>query len=651
MAEQETINEKGDIEPKFRVTHDQSYNVIPNTRRSVNDRVIEEELTPCRYGRAFSRHIHWIAHLRLHFPQEKIFQVKSDYKSAYRRMHNAAHTAVQAAITIGGFLLLALRLTFGGKPNPSRWSDLSEMLCDLGNDILRSPESWDLDTLRSPHLSRLPAQPIPYPVPSTAVHPAAPIAIQLPAHDFQPKVECFIDDKFVAFLEKDMARGRAILPFLLHLIGRPVHDHEPIPRDDLLSLKKFLAEATPAERQIILGWVVDTRRFIIELPQHKVKGWIKELRHLRKTGHASEKELDSLIGRLNHVGYVLPAARHFLGRLRQAKFSASKQKGNRTDLIASVQDDMELWEDFIESAGQGVSINLLTLRDPTKLYRVDASTHGMGGYNLTSGNAWRFEIPTELRHRATLNTLEFMAGYISLAVEHYRGNLLPNDIFLVQGDSTSAAGWMRKSNFDDTSPLQLKVARTIARLLMKTKSALHSLWFAGIENIVADCLSRDHHLTDDQLLTLLYLHVPEQLPPGFHISQLPRALSCQVTSWLVSLPQDTQLLTTPTRSKLATGDGILNTSTPSNLATTPSLNPLTSGPAPASSAALSPPTVSSDSVPLITKIMTSQWREHAAVPLTQWLRPSGLTTSQAPYMMNKDTPFTFYGDNLEVTPT
>jgi hypothetical protein len=40
-------------------------------------------------------------------------------------------------VTIGIFVLIALRLTFGGAPNPSQWSDISEMATDLANDIVR----------------------------------------------------------------------------------------------------------------------------------------------------------------------------------------------------------------------------------------------------------------------------------------------------------------------------------------------------------------------------------------------------------------------------------------------------------------------------------------------------------------------------------
>jgi hypothetical protein len=41
------------------------------------------------------------------------------------------------------------------------------------------------------------------------------------------------------------------------------------------------------------------------------------------------------------------------------------------------------------------------------LYRSDASEFGIGGYNLISGSAWRFELPVNLRLCSSLNSLEF----------------------------------------------------------------------------------------------------------------------------------------------------------------------------------------------------------------------------------------------------
>jgi hypothetical protein len=50
LVEQDSINEFGEIIPKWRLTHDQSFNVVHNTQRSVNDWLQVEELTTCQSG-------------------------------------------------------------------------------------------------------------------------------------------------------------------------------------------------------------------------------------------------------------------------------------------------------------------------------------------------------------------------------------------------------------------------------------------------------------------------------------------------------------------------------------------------------------------------------------------------------------------------
>jgi hypothetical protein len=105
-----TINERGEIVPKWRLIHDQSFNVIKGTHRSINDRLITDDLTPCRYGKALLRHIHVIIGLRQRHPNLQILQSKVDWKPAYRRLHYAANTAIQSIVLIGSFALIALAL-------------------------------------------------------------------------------------------------------------------------------------------------------------------------------------------------------------------------------------------------------------------------------------------------------------------------------------------------------------------------------------------------------------------------------------------------------------------------------------------------------------------------------------------------------------
>ena len=649
LIEQATINELGEITDKLRLTHDQSFNPVKRTKRSVNNRVDQSQLTRCMFGHSLVRHLHHIAALRYRHPTEPILQSKVDWKSAYRRLHNAASTAVGAMVVVGSRLLIALRLTFGGAPNPSRWSDLSEISCDLANDLSRH-SGWDETVHFSPHAALLPRQPE-LEAPDVPFATAEPLSVPLP-HDDAPKAEVYIDDLFNSYLLRDIDRGSAILPFILFLLGRPTCPDDPIERDDVLSISKFLAEATPSEVKTILGWVVDTRRMLLSLPAHKVKGWITSIQHMiDNPTKVSHKSLETLIGRLNHCGYLIPQARHFLGRLRTAKHYASKKRF--ITLTDSQLDDLRLWIHFLESAGRGIDFNLLTHRHPTHVSRVDACEHGIGGYSLITGKGWRFELPVHLRQRASLNALEYMATYIQIAMEAATTGLPPRSVILTGTDSTSAAGWLRHSGFDDdkksTDLLPLRISRALATLLIDSKATLYSKWFPGRENDVADILSRDHHLTNEQLVSLLSSHCPEQMPTDFAIVPLPLELCSQITTWLLKLPPSSQSPKVPTRSAAGTSVTTAPSSNGSSSPTTPSSLPSSLMNAPGSLAP-SPTRIDSEDFPLLNRLI----HEHqalSATPSTLWLRPTGITGILAQSTTETATSRKFYQPNSKAIRT
>ena len=355
-------------------------------------------------------------------------------------------------------------------------------------------------------------------------------------------------------------RGSRIIPFILHLFGRPLQEDESLQRDDILSIKKLLAEATPAEHQTILGWIIDTRRLLIQLPENKFLAWTHAIDEILAKKGVKHSDIEASC-RLNHAGFIIPMSRHFLGRLRRALYvtvhcPVTLKPDQRADLL--------LWKDFLLKAHSGISLNLLTYRLPTHIGRSDACEHGIGGFSVTTGVAWRWEIPLHLRWRATLNSLEFLAAYVQLCMDIEVGKAPPGSCFLSQTDSTSTAGWLRKSNFDDAEPLHLELARATATMIMGHESCLYSQWFAGNENDVADSLSRDHHLSDAALLALLLSSVPEQVPKDFRLCPIPPDVDSKITTWLLSLPPSTQSPMAPHRSKLATGDTGTTTSSPLN---------------------------------------------------------------------------------------
>ena len=120
VVSQTTIGSDGAKETKLRLTHDQSFNATRGMRRSVNDRVVADKLTPVLFGRALLCFLHYTCRLKRQFPSDRLLITKVDCKSAYRRVHLKAKTT----------------------PNPSQWSGVSEVISDLENDLV-SRNNWD----------------------------------------------------------------------------------------------------------------------------------------------------------------------------------------------------------------------------------------------------------------------------------------------------------------------------------------------------------------------------------------------------------------------------------------------------------------------------------------------------------------------------
>jgi hypothetical protein len=201
------------------------------------------------------------------------------------------------------------------------------------------------------------------------------------------------------------------------------------------------------------------------------------------------------------------------------------EKSGWTSLTLHEKADLHLLLAFLKPAHEGIPMNNLTFWKPCLLFQSNASEFGMGSYS--------FEIPVDCPLCTSLNFLEFLECAITLWVDSIDNNIGPESCLLCQTDSTTAAGWLQKSNFVDKADevAQLTTARHLAHLLIDTKSCLYSEWFPGEFNTVSDSLSRDFHLPIDQLSHLLSTYVPEQAPSGLTI----QPLLIGIISWLTSL--------------------------------------------------------------------------------------------------------------------
>jgi hypothetical protein len=164
---------------------------------------------------------------------------------------------------------------------------------------------------------------------------------------------------------------------------------------------------------------------------------------------------------------------------------------------------------------------------------------------------------------SALQSLKQPAGasrcnYLPLGRHHCRPPQAPR-FCPVDDGSTTAEGWLKKSNFSELgeSPVQVSVrieaAQTQASLFIPLGLKFYSQWFKGKANEVSDALSRNDDRSDDELTKIIKTFCPFQVPSRFEIHRLPNKITSWLTVFLLKLPVSKQLKEAHMRSKLGRG--------------------------------------------------------------------------------------------------
>jgi hypothetical protein len=75
---------------------------------------------------------------------------------------------------------------------------------------------------------------------------------------------------------------------------------EPMAKD------KMNAEGGLSESTIILGWHFNFRTLTVTLPKHKFIAWSIRFQQMISMSITSKKALESTIGQMGHIGFVIP---------------------------------------------------------------------------------------------------------------------------------------------------------------------------------------------------------------------------------------------------------------------------------------------------------------------------------------------------------
>ena len=545
IASQFSLLASGARQIKNRLTHDMTYS-ITKKNASINNRSDKEQYPDMVYGFCLIRTIHYIVALRRDFPLERILISKFDFSDAYRRISLNGQAAVQTILIVQAVAFLCLRLSFGGAVNPATWCSFSEMCCDLSNELPLIPD-WDPAELQAPCQKEVkdPTY-LPDDVPLAA---AKKLAFKIFTTSLG-RGDCFIDDIIKVMLDRkeNVARHVASAPLAVHVSMRPnAGDREPIPRKDLLNPAKLLAEASPREVQIVLGWLIDARRLLLALPEDKFIVWNQDLVEVMKSSSITREVLESMIGRLTHASYVVPLSRHFLQRFRQ-RLNVVRDRAPAHIIRLSDEElsDVKLWMHLLQQARQGISLNGIVFRHPTRLTLSDSCPLGLGGFT-SEGRAWRLKVNPASRTSSSCqanNVLEFLAMVITvwLSLLELAKLNLEEELILALGDNTSAISWFIKTGNLKPGDLSYKaanfIARKLAELVSSSKNFLASQHVPGDQNHIADWLTfegkdRQENGTvtvnpvaydcpsNDQLTQRCRSHFPQLVPPSFKILPLP----------------------------------------------------------------------------------------------------------------------------------
>ena len=122
---------------------------------------------------------------------------------------------------------------------------------------------------------------------------------------------------------------------IIHAFAKQYSDKVTLPRDNLIELGKCIGEGAPSETKICIGWLLNTRILELSLPNHKFLAWSKELQSFIDNRSCSLKALESLIGKLENVIYVLKIAGHFMNNIYTLKLKAERKSSCKERFCSS----------------------------------------------------------------------------------------------------------------------------------------------------------------------------------------------------------------------------------------------------------------------------------------------------------------------------
>lgn len=239
----------------------------------------------------------------------------------------------------------------------------------------------------------------------------------------------------------------------------------------------------PATRLEYLGIEIDTVSLIMRLPRSKLERLRQELEQWQSRKVCKKRELQSIIGLLQHAATVVRPGRSFVRRMIDLLKTAKKPE-HHIRLNAAFRSDLKWWQVFCAS-WNGVSMLTAThTTQPDTVITTDASGGwGCGGYwdehwfQLQWNDHW---LETAIAPKELLPIL------IACAIWGHRWG---RKVVLARSDNQATVSVINSRSCRE--PEMMHLLRCLFFLEAKYQFKLISAHIPGIHNTLADDLSRN----------------------------------------------------------------------------------------------------------------------------------------------------------------
>ena len=245
----------------------------------------------------------------------------------------------------------------------------------------------------------------------------------------------------------------------------------------------------PATNIIFLGIELDTSLSVARLPTVKLFEYSQLLAEVSQQRKIRKSELDSLVGKLNFASSVIPA-KPYLRRLINLGIGVKKPY-YFVRLTKHTKADMAIWLQFLEQYNGITFFRQIGFTASNEINMCsDASKIGFGA---TYGSKWIQARWPEAWTKLHIAILELYPIYVIVAMFSH---LIRNSNILFYCDNSAVVSIINKQSSTDNTIMS--IMRPLVLILMKDNIYLRAKHLPGIDNILADKISRFQ--VDAQLL-------------------------------------------------------------------------------------------------------------------------------------------------------